>query len=154
MNFLKRLAKKVLLAFLSRWVNGGGKDFWHEVILAEELACSKTLGWTLSLLAQANMIASLIFQLGTKKQIEKTLKPALNGQFYLALAVTEPKSGSDLNSILTKIKITKNGYLLKREKKFITNRSIASYIIVLARTKTQKNPYHLVCFLSLVMSKA
>jgi alkylation response protein AidB-like acyl-CoA dehydrogenase len=147
-ELLKKAGEKGLIGVaLPRGVGGGGKDFWHEVILAEELAQSKTLGWTLSLLVQGNMIAPLIFQLGTKAQKEKVIKPALRGEFYLALAATDPSSGSDLTSISTSVKASKNGYLLNGEKCFITNGSIASYIVVLARTKTKRDAWSLGLFL-------
>ena len=147
-ELLEKAGRRGLIGVaLPSGVGGGGKDFWHEVILAEELARSKTLGWTLSLLVQGNMIAPLIFQLGTKEQKEKIIKSALRGEVYLALAATDQDSGSDLTSISTSARVSKNGYSLNGEKRFITNGSIASYIVVLARTKTKKDAWSLGLFL-------
>ena len=81
-DLLSKFASKGFLGIsLPTNVGGGGKDFWYEVILAEELAKSRALGWALSILVQGNMLAPLISQLGTDKQKDKVLKPALSGDF-------------------------------------------------------------------------
>jgi alkylation response protein AidB-like acyl-CoA dehydrogenase len=147
-DLLSKLASKGFLgASLPSRVGGGGKDFWHEVILAEELARSKALGWALSMLVQSNMLAPLIFQLGTAKQKEEILKPALRGDFYLALAATDPSSGSDLASISTTATLSGRKYVLNGEKRYITNGSVAGYYVVLARTGTKNNIWSLSLFL-------
>ncbi len=147
-NLLQKVGDNGFIGLsLPKSVGGGNKDFWYEVILAEELARSKTLGWALSILVQSNMLAPLIFQLGNNEQKEKILKPALAGKFYLALAATDPSSGSDLASITTTALPKGKNYILNGEKRYITNGSIADYIVVLARTKTQKDIWALGLFL-------
>jgi len=147
-NLLSKFASKGLLGIsLPTNVGGGGKDFWHEVVMAEELARSRALGWALSILVQGNMLAPLISQLGTSEQKEKVLKPALQGGFYLALAVTDPSSGSDLASINTTAILNGKNYVLNGEKRYITNGSVARYYVVLARTETKKNIWSLGLFL-------
>ena len=147
-DLLKKLGKKGFIGLsLPVKVGGGNKDFWHEVILAEELARSRTLGWALSILVQSNMVAPLIFQLGNKDQKEKILKSALSGEFYLALAVTDPSSGSDLASIKTTALLDGKNYILNGEKRYITNGTISDYLVVLAKTKTEKDIWGLGLFL-------
>ncbi|MEX0909834.1 MAG: acyl-CoA dehydrogenase family protein [Candidatus Paceibacterota bacterium] len=148
LNLLKKLSNEGLTGLsLPKEVGGKNEDFWHEVILAEELAQSRTLGWALSILVQTNMVAPLIFQLGNKKQKENILKPALSGEFYLALAVTDPSSGSDLASTTTTALPDGESYVLNGEKRYITNGSVANYLVVLARTKNDKDIWSLGLFL-------
>lgn len=147
-DLLAKLASQGFLGVsLPKDVGGGEKDFWYEVILAEELAKSQTLGWALSVLVQSNVLAPLLLQLATKEQREKILKPALRGDFYLALAATDPSSGSDLASITTTAISHGDHYVLNGEKRYITNGSIAHYLVVLARTETKKNIWSLGLFL-------
>jgi len=147
-DLLSKFASKGFLGIsLPTHIGGGGKDFWYEVILTEELAKSRALGWALSILVQSNMLAPLISQLGTEKQKEKVLKPALSGDFYLALAVTDPSSGSDIASISTTAILNGENYVLNGEKRYITNGSVARYYVVLARTETKKNIWSLGLFL-------
>jgi len=139
-NHLRKLGRKGYIGIsLPKNVGGGGKDFWHEVILAEELARSKTLGWPLTFMIQGNMTIPLIDKLGTKKQKNQILKPAIKGDYYLAFAATEPGSGSDMASISTTAVLDKKSYILNGEKRYITNGSIARYIVVLARSKDRKD---------------
>lgn len=131
---------------LPKEVGGGGKDFWHEVILAEELARSRTLGFSLSILVQSNMVAPLLSQLGTKKQCEEIVKPALRGNLYLALAVTDAGSGSDLAAVSTEAIPSGDSYVINGEKRYISNGSVAQYIVALARTQRERGVWPLGLF--------
>ncbi|MCC5816337.1 MAG: acyl-CoA/acyl-ACP dehydrogenase [Leptospira sp.] len=71
---------------------------------------------------------------GTQEQKEKYYKSVLTGGKIGCLAITEPQSGSDVSAIQTTAKFNENGeILLKGQKTYITNSSIADYCIVLAR---------------------
>jgi acyl-CoA dehydrogenase len=147
-HLLKEFGKKKYLGLsLPRSVGGQGKDFWHEVILAEELARSGTLGCALSILVQTNMVAPILFQLGTRNQKNKILKPALLGNYYLALAATDPQSGSDLAAVKTEAVLENGSYILNGEKRYISNGSIAKYVLTLARVKSGKDIWSLGLFI-------
>jgi alkylation response protein AidB-like acyl-CoA dehydrogenase len=147
-HLLERMGESGLIGLsLPEQVGGGGRDFWHEVILAEELARSRALGWALSVLVQSNMVAPLLFQLGSSEQHEKILKPALRGRFYLALAATDADSGSDLAAIGTTAKPDADRFVLNGEKRYISNGTIAEQLVVLARTANEKNIWSLGLFM-------
>lgn len=113
--------------------HGQGKSFWHEVALAKDLASAHITGWVLAIMVQSQIVAYLLSELGKAEVHRNVLKSALEGKFYLALAATEPKSGSDIASTQATL-IEKNGTLLLRgQKKYITNGSIAKFAVVLAR---------------------
>ena len=57
-----------------------------------------------------------------------------SGELIGAIAMTEPGTGSDLQSVRTTAKRTGNGYVINGQKTFITNGQTADLIIVVART--------------------
>lgn len=139
-HLLKNLGKKGYLGLsLPKSAGGQGKDFWHEVILAEELGTCGALGWALSVLVQTNMLAPLIQNLGSKQQIDNFLKPALRGNYYLALAVTEPDSGSDLASIQCEARLEGDKFIVTGQKRYISNGSIAKYLVVSVKTQSRND---------------
>lgn len=122
-------------------VGGQGGSLWDEVVLAEELALSRALGWSLSVLAHAHMAAPLVAWLGTPVQVEKFLRPALRGEGYLALAATESATGSDLLAAATVAEPRGSGFYISGEKCFISNGSVARHVIVLVRTENSSVPW-------------
>jgi len=143
-HLLKDMGKKGYLGLSIPKKDGGqGKSFWYEVVLAEELATSNVLGWALSIIVQTNMLAPFISELGSSKQVDEILKPALQGKFYLALGVTEVASGSDVSSIQTEAIQNKDFYIINGEKKYISNGSVAKYIITSVRTQANDNIWSL-----------
>ncbi len=148
LHLLKKCATQGLLG-LSFPINigGQGKDFGYEVILAEELAKTGALGWALSILVQTNGVAPLIYELASDDVRERVLKSAFMGKEYLALAATEPGTGSDIAQISTVATEDENGFVLNGKKKYITNGSIAGSILVLARLSHEKGIWPLGLFL-------
>src|SRR2546430_180909 len=59
---------------------------------------------------------------------------AATGELVGAIAMTEPGTGSDLQSVRTSAKKSGNGYVLNGSKTFITNGQHANLIIVVAKT--------------------
>ena len=52
----------------------------------------------------------------------------------MGMAITEPDAGSDAASITTTARRVKNHYVINGNKMFITNGSIADFIVVLCLT--------------------
>ena len=112
---------------------GHGKEYWYEIILAEELARCRTIGWALTLFVHNNLALPLLAHL-IENDIHRTVVlNAAAGKYFLALALTEPNAGSDILATETLARRVGDEYELTGEKIFITNGSVASYIIVLAR---------------------
>ena len=148
LQLLKKCADEGLLGLsFPVEVGGHGKDFWYEVILAEELASAGALGWALSILVQTNGVAPLVYELGTPEQHVRVLKPAFRGEKYLALAATEAVSGSDIAAIETIAEKAGDQYILSGEKRYITNGSVAGEILVLARISGESGIWPLGLFL-------
>ncbi len=143
-HLLKLMADKGFLGLsIPKKYSGRGKDFWHEVVLAEELAKCHSLGWALSIIAHTNMVAPLIETLGSESQKKNVLEPALKGEYYLALGATEEGSGSDLASVQTKLRERKGKKILEGDKYYITNGSIADYVVTLTKMRSNKDVWSL-----------
>jgi alkylation response protein AidB-like acyl-CoA dehydrogenase len=80
-------------------------------------------------------IADTILQFGNDEQKEKYLPRFADGTWTGAMALTEPKCGSNLQSISTTATLNDNGgWVLNGEKRFITN-GCGDVLLVLARSE-------------------
>lgn len=120
-------------------VGGSGLDFWSAVVVSSELAYSNLGGLAMSLYAHTYLPLPLINAIGTQAQKEKYLKPALQGKKIAALGLTEPNVGSDLANITTKIEDKGDHFLLNGAKMWITNGTMADFIVLLVRSGESYN---------------
>jgi acyl-CoA dehydrogenase len=67
-------------------------------------------------------------------QIERWLKPAVEGKRTCAIAITEPSAGSDAAGIKTHAKKTDNGWVLNGSKHFISDGEWSDFFLVSAKT--------------------
>lgn len=81
--------------------------------------------------------AELIQLYGTETQKQKYLSPLTRGESIMGIAYTEPDSGSDILSISTTAEKDSDEYIINGEKIFITNGTIADYVIVICLTTSQ-----------------
>ena len=82
-------------------VGGSGGDYWHVVVLAEELTRSRNAGVNMGILVQAQIATPIIEEIGTAEQKREFLAPALAGEKIAALGISEPDTGSDVANIKT-----------------------------------------------------
>lgn len=105
-------------------------------IAIEELgwACGST---ALALAAHTELGCAPISKYGTEAQKKNFLEPIARGEGRLAaLALTEPGAGSDLKGgVQTKAEKEGDEWVINGSKMWITNPSVASYIITLVRTE-------------------
>ena len=104
-------------------------------IAIEELgwACGST---ALAIAAHTELGSAPLAKFGTHEQKKKFLEPVATGEGKLsALALTEPGAGSDLKGgVKTKAEKDGDEWIINGSKMWITNPSVADYIITLART--------------------
>ncbi|MFC2064767.1 acyl-CoA dehydrogenase family protein [Chloroflexota bacterium] len=110
----------------------------------------KELGWGcgstgLAIAAHNGLGCAPIVAFGTSNQKKQFLSSVVTGKNGLAaLALTEPGAGSDLQGgISTKAIKSGNDWIINGSKMWITNASIADYIITLARTEPFSGPHSL-----------
>lgn len=111
---------------------GAGMDFLAAAIVIEELFRADP-GIALAITARP-FGADMLLEFGTEEQKRKFLVPVAQGDWVMGAAITEPDAGSDVASMKTKAEKDGDEYLLNGQKMFITNGSIADFLIVFART--------------------
>ena len=74
---------------------------------------------------------------GTEEQKEKYLPRIPKGEAVSAIAITEPDCGTDVAAIKTRATKKDGGWMLNGTKTFITNGSIADWVVVLAKTNPE-----------------
>jgi acyl-CoA dehydrogenase len=119
---------------------GGGGDFLFEAVIIEELAAVRAHALMLSL--HSDICMPYLSQYANRDQKERYLVPAISGDCVLALAMTEPGTGSDLANVQTRAILDGDEYVLDGAKTFISNGQIADLVIVVAKTDPDADPPH------------
>src|SRR5437762_3424622 len=115
-------------------VGGSGGDYWHVVVLAEELVRSHNSGVNMGILVQAQIATPIIEEIGTAEQKREFLAPALAGDKVAALGISEPDTGSDVANIKTTARRVGDDYVINGAKMWITNGTRADFITLAVRT--------------------
>lgn len=122
--------------FLCPWLpeeyGGSGADFLYSVIIAEELAKAGAVSVMAPL--HSDIVAPYLYALGTEDQKRRWLPRCASGQVILAVAMTEPNTGSDLAAIRTRAERDGDLWVLNGQKTFISNGILADLVIVACRT--------------------
>ncbi len=113
---------------------GGDGNFAFEKVLIEEQAKAGCSAWGLSL--HNGIVAHYILHYGTEAQKKEWLPKLATGEHVGAIAMTEPGTGSDLQSVRTTAIADGDEYVLNGSKVFITNGQQAGLIIVVVKTDT------------------
>lgn len=114
-------------------VGGSDASVLAECIQREEF------GYVCSGIASAISVSSHlgtfpVFEFGNDDQQQRWLVPALKGEKISAFGLTEPNAGSDVRGIQTKAVRGDGGWILSGTKTFITNATIADFVVVVAYT--------------------
>lgn len=107
--------------------------FVYLCIVMEEISkfCASS-----SLILQVQETASQVIKIaGTSEQKERFLPKIGTGEIMLAFALTEPKSGSDAQSIRSTAKKVDGGYILNGTKCFVSNGNVADYFVTFAKIR-------------------
>jgi alkylation response protein AidB-like acyl-CoA dehydrogenase len=120
---------------VSEEFGGAGVDAISAAIAIEELGwgCGST---ALSICAHNGLGCAPMSLFGTDKLKRQFLQPVATGEGKLAsLALTEPDAGSDLkNGVRVRAELDGEEWLINGAKMWVTNASIADFIVTLVRT--------------------
>jgi alkylation response protein AidB-like acyl-CoA dehydrogenase len=140
-KFDDRIWKKAAeLGFLAVFVDekygGLGMGYLEQCLIVEEFA-RVDLGIAHAL--ESTFFGSQLIQLaGSEKQKERYLPSLCRGDMRMGVAITEPDAGSDVTSVATQAIKDGGDYVINGNKIFITNATLADFLIVLCVT----NPDH------------
>ena len=110
---------------------GGGGDFGHSSIIAEEMAYA---GVSISFGLHSDIVAPYIARLGTEEQKQRWLPGICAGEQILAVAITEPGGGSDVKALRTTAVREGDEYVINGSKTFISNGFISDLVVVVVKT--------------------
>jgi alkylation response protein AidB-like acyl-CoA dehydrogenase len=112
----------------------GVEDFRFNVVLNEESALAGTNGFGYGLTLNNDVCLPYLLRYGSAEQRARWLPAVAAGETILAIAMTEPATGSDLAGIQTTALREGDEYVLSGSKTFITNGINADLVIVAAKT--------------------
>lgn len=125
----------ILSLIVPKELNGQGLDFEYSAQAVKIFMKRGLLGFSSSIMIQANTICTLLCRYGNEYIKDNFLSHLISGEQIGSLAITEEHGGSDLvNTIHTTAKLNGNEWVINGSKMFITNGPIADVYIVLART--------------------
>lgn len=113
---------------------GGVADFRYNAIVSEELAAADVLSAGLGLSLQADIALPYFLHDTTDEQQQRWLPDIVAGRTILALAMTEPATGSDVASIGTTAVRDGDHYVVDGAKTFITNGLNADLVLTAVKT--------------------
>jgi acyl-CoA dehydrogenase len=119
---------------------GAGGDFLYDAILMEEMADLRAHALMLSL--HSDIIMPYLVTYGSEEQKRRWLPGAIAGEVLLALAMTEPGTGSDLANVQTRARREGDHYVLNGAKTFISNGQIGDLFIIVCKTDPNATPPH------------
>ncbi|MEM1671862.1 MAG: acyl-CoA dehydrogenase family protein [Archaeoglobaceae archaeon] len=120
-------------------LGGAGMGCLAEAVISIELTrADSSIGSAIDL---AVLGVPMILKHGTEEQKESYIPGVVKGKAPSAIAITEPDCGTDVSAIRTKAVKDSNDWVINGSKTFITNGSIASYAIVLAKTSETSPPH-------------
>ena len=111
---------------------GLGVDRTYSVILMEEQSYAGDSGAGFSL--HSDIVANYVNNFGSKEQKAHWLPKMATGEVVGAIAMTEPGTGSDLQSVKTTAVVDGDDYVINGSKIFITNGYLSDLVVVVART--------------------
>jgi acyl-CoA dehydrogenase len=115
-----------------RYGGAGVEDFRYEQIVYEENIRHGEPGFYINL--HSGLVAPYIDGLGNDEQKQRWLPKCASGEAILAVAMTEPGSGSDLAGMKATAVDQGDHWLLNGSKTYISNGQLADLIVVAART--------------------
>ena len=135
-EFPKQLWKKACdLGFVGVYIDeayaGPGLGFFEASLIMEEF-------WRVDPGCGCVLLAAfgseLIQTYGTEEQKKKFIPPVPQGEAIMGAAITEPDAGSDIFGVTTSASKEGDAYVINGTKMFITNGSIADYLVVYCLT--------------------
>ena len=115
-------------------VGGGDGDAIDAVVLAEEFHCAGASSGVFASLFTSGISLPHIVNAGDPEQIDRWVRPTIEGEKIGSLAITEPDGGSDVANIRTTAKRDGGDYVVNGAKTYITSGVRADFVVTAVRT--------------------
>jgi citronellyl-CoA dehydrogenase len=113
---------------------GLGLDWWATTAYLESMAHSDSGSVNMAMMVQSEITLPALAELGTPKQKEEFLRPAIAGDIVASLGISEPGGGSDVAALKTQARVDGGDFVISGQKLWITNGTRADFIILAVRT--------------------
>lgn len=114
----------------------GLQDFRYDMILCEEIGPRES-GLFLGL--HNRIVGPYLHRFASDDQRERYMPGVVSGDCILAIAMTEPGTGSDLAAIRTRAVEMDDHWVLNGSKTYISNGFLADLVLVAARTNPERS---------------
>ncbi|MEM8769018.1 MAG: acyl-CoA dehydrogenase family protein [Pseudomonadota bacterium] len=111
---------------------GGGGDYRHETVVMEEFLKRGLTGFGHQV--HSSIVAPYINHYGDEAQKQRWLPGMARGELIGAIAMTEPNTGSDLQSVRTTAQRDGDDYVINGAKTYISNGQNADLVVLVAKT--------------------
>jgi len=125
---------------------GTGLTYRHYVAVLEELGAVEG-GLALTVAAHNSLCTNHLYLFGSDAQRRAWLPKLASGEALGAWALTEPEAGSDAGGTRTVAERNAKGWVIRGSKNFITNATVGSVSVVVARTRPGKDHHGISAFL-------
>ncbi|OPY72127.1 MAG: Acyl-CoA dehydrogenase [Syntrophorhabdus sp. PtaU1.Bin058] len=146
-EILKKLSSLGLTGLRIPPEYGGLGQTWSILGLVAEQLAYFDFCVAMALFGQISLVATPILKWGDEAQKKEYVPAVARGEKMGAHAVVEPNVGSDASSIETKAEKKGDGWVLNGNKTWITNATIADFVIVVAQTDKSKGTKGLAAFI-------
>jgi alkylation response protein AidB-like acyl-CoA dehydrogenase len=114
-------------------LGGAGLDYVSYALIVEEL-CRGDASVGITMWAHNSLCTNHITSFGSPELKRKYVPDLASGRVLGAWGLTEPGSGSDAAALVTRAELRDGQWIVNGSKAFITNASVASTAVVMART--------------------
>jgi acyl-CoA dehydrogenase len=115
-------------------VGGGGGDLIDQLTVAEELHYAGGSGGLFAALFTAGIALPHLVGAGRQWQLERWVRPTVQGRMIGALAITEPGGGSDVAALRTTARRDGDHFVVDGSKAYITSGCRADFVVAAVRT--------------------
>lgn len=112
----------------------GLQDFRYDMIICEELG-PREPGFFIGL--QNRIVGPYLHRFAPKEQRDRFMPGAVSGDTILAIAMTEPGTGSDLAGVRTRAVEHEDHWVLNGSKTYISNGFLTGLVLVAAKTNPE-----------------
>ena len=115
-------------------VGGGGGDAVDALVLAEQMHYAGAAGGVFASLFTSGISLPHLVAAGDPWQVDRWVRPTIDGRLIGSLAITEPDGGSDVAGIRTTAKRDGADYVVNGAKTYITSGVRADFVVTAVRT--------------------